>query len=144
MIAASSEYLEGADSCLALLMTYRDLIAWQRAMRLAEEVYALCRELPVEERFGLSAQMRRSVRSVAANIAEGYGRRRTGEYRRFLAFANGSLLELETDLELAARTGLLPQLRVAPLIQLSSEVGRILAGLRRRLRSSRASGGPDA
>jgi four helix bundle protein len=66
-------------------MTYRDLIAWQRAMQLAEQVYALCGALPREERFGLSAQMRRSVRSVAANIAEGYGRGRTGEYRRFLA-----------------------------------------------------------
>jgi len=141
MVAASSEYLEGADSCLELLMTYRDLIAWQRAMQLAEKLYALCRELPADERFGLSTQMRRSVRSVAANLTEGYGR---AEYRRFLAFANGSLLELETDLELAARTGLLPQLRVAPLIQLSSEVGRILAGLRRLLRSGRGAGGPDA
>ena len=124
-------------------MTYRDLIAWQRAMQLAEQVYGLCGALPREERFGLSVQMRRSVRSVAANIAEGYGRGRTGEYRRFLAYANGSLLEIETDLELAARTGLLPRSRVDPLLELAAEVGRILAGLRRRLRSA-PSGGPDA
>jgi four helix bundle protein len=124
-------------------MTYRDLIAWQRAMQLAGEVYALCRLLPPEERFELSSQMRRSARSVAANIAEGYGRGRTGEYRRFLAYANGSLLELETDLELAARTGLLPRSTVDSTLARSAEVGRILSGLRRRLRSGRPAG-PDS
>ena len=112
-------------------------------MQLAEQVYALCRLLPPDERFGLSSQMRRSARSVASNIAEGYGRGRTGEYRRFLAYANGSLLELETDMELAARTGILPRPAIDPLLTLSAEVGRILSGLRRRLRSITPAG-PDS
>ena len=126
-------------------MHYRQLLVWQRAMALAEEVYRLTQRLPLEERFGLTTQMRRSARSVAANVAEGYGRGRTGEYRRFLAIAAGSLLELETDLELALRTKLLPESEVLPVRGLASEVGRLLSGLRKRLRAlpptSRA---PDA
>jgi four helix bundle protein len=114
-------------------------------MALAEEVYRLSQRLPREERFGLVAQMRRSARSVAANIAEGYGRGRTGEYRRYLAIAAGSLLELETDLELALRTSLLPAADVIPVRTLAAEVGRLLSGLRKRLRAlPRTSRGPDA
>jgi four helix bundle protein len=124
-------------------MTYRDLIAWQRAMQLATTVYALCRSLPPDERFGLSSQMRRSARSVAANIAEGYGRGRTADYQRFLGYANGSLLGPETDLELVVRTGLLPKHQVQPLMRLAGEVGRILAGLRKKLRATSKHGGPD-
>jgi four helix bundle protein len=127
------------------LVHYRELLVWQRAMALAEEVYRLTQRLPREERYGLTAQMRRSARSVAANIAEGYGRGRTGEYRRHLGIAAGSLLELETDLELALRTKLLPETDVTPARTLTAEVGRLLSGLRRRLRVlPRTSRGPDA
>jgi len=55
-------------------MRYQDLVVWQRAMELVEQVYEVTRKLPVEERFGLASQMRRSSRSIPANIAEGYGR----------------------------------------------------------------------
>jgi four helix bundle protein len=54
---------------------YRDLIAWQKAMKLAEAVYAATTAMPAEERFGLTSQMRRAAIAIPANIAEGEGRR---------------------------------------------------------------------
>jgi len=55
----------------AAVRTYRDLVAWQKAMALAEQVYRATQALPAEERFGLTAQMRRAAVSIASNIAEG-------------------------------------------------------------------------
>jgi four helix bundle protein len=126
-------------------MQFRDLVAWQRAMDLAEGIYRVTHLLPPDERFGLVTQMRRSARSIPANIAEGYGRARTGDYRRFLAIAFGSLLELETDLELASRLGLIPNPQLRSVMALASEVGHLLAALRRSLRHCKPrSGGPDS
>jgi four helix bundle protein len=119
-----------------------DLRVWQAAMSLTELIYQITAKLPPSERFGLLPQMRRSARSVTANIAEGYGRGRTGDYRRFLSYASGSLAELETDLELVRRLELLPGEEVEAARRLASEVGRLLSGLRRSLRQ--CSGGPDA
>jgi four helix bundle protein len=59
---------------------YQDLIAWNRAMDLVETVYRESAAIPGEERYGLTAQMRRAAVSVPANIAEGQGRRTDGEF----------------------------------------------------------------
>jgi four helix bundle protein len=114
-------------------------------MQLVEIIYRVTSRLPKAERYGLCAQMRRSVRSIPANIAEGYGRGRTGDYRRHLSFANGSLFELETDLELVVRLGLLRRTDVEPVRSAAAEVGRLLTGLRRSLRrGNQTGGGPEA
>jgi len=126
-------------------MRYQDLIVWQRAMQLVEDVYQLASLLPPEERYGLASQLRRSSRSVAANIAEGYGRGRTGDYRRHLSMANASLFELETDLELIVRVRLLTTGDVLRARERAAEVGRLLSALRRALHTGRSeTGGPDA
>src|SRR5688572_9795877 len=113
-------------------MDYRDLIAWQKAMTLAEVVYRETAEFPLEERYGLTAQMRRAVVSIPSNIAEGQGRRSTDdEFARFLRIALGSNCELDTQLELALRLKLLSPAaasRVRPLVE---EVGRVISGLLR-------------
>jgi four helix bundle protein len=114
-------------------MRYQELVVWQRAMELVERVYRLARKVPVEERFGLASQMRRSSRSIPANIAEGYGRGKTGDYLRHLSIANGSLFELETGLELAIRTGALDAVEVESARKAAEEVGRLLWALRRKL-----------
>jgi four helix bundle protein len=77
------------------------LEAWWACHRLALAVYQAARELPADERFGLSQQMRRAVVSICANIAEGSGRRGRAEFRRFLDIANGSMTELRCLLLLA-------------------------------------------
>src|SRR5438105_3177245 len=85
--------------------TFRDIVAWQRSMRLAEYVYRYTALLPDSERYGLCSQMRRAAVSIPSNIAEGYGRHRRIEFLRFLRMARGSLFELQTQLELCARLG---------------------------------------
>ena len=121
--------------------SYRDLTVWQKAIALCENVYRLCRRLPRSETFGLADQLRRAAVSVASNIAEGHARGQTGEYMRFLAIARGSLAELETQLEIAAKIGYLEECETRPLLDAADEVGRMLAGLLKRLRE-RASKGP--
>ena len=83
--------------------SYRELIVWQRAMDLAQDVYAHSKKFPKEEIYGLTSQLRRAAVSVASNIAEGQGRLNKGEFRQFLGQARGSLLEVGTQLELAMR-----------------------------------------
>jgi four helix bundle protein len=83
--------------------SYRDLHVWQKAMLLAEEVYAATGTFPKEEVYGLTAQMRRAAVSVASNIAEGQGRHSRGEFLQFLGHARGSLAELSTQVTLAGR-----------------------------------------
>lgn len=108
---------------------YQDLIAWQKAMELAEEVYRLTKAFPKEEVYGLTSQMRRAAVSVPSNIAEGQGRLNPGEFRQFLGQARGSLLELETQAALARRLGYLPAKEHAALAQRTQEVQRVLSGL---------------
>jgi len=84
---------------------------------------------PPEERFGLTAQLRRTVVSIPSNIAEGKGRQKTGPYVNHLKIALGSEAELQTQLELAYRLGFTENKRVAPLLASASEIGRMLNGL---------------
>lgn len=118
------------------IRSFRDLVAWQRAVDLCEAVYAVSREFPPEERFGLTAQLRRSAVSVPSNIAEGYGRGRQQDYIRFLSIARGSLYELETQLILAARLGCAPGDRVGSCTERVREVDRILCALIRAVADS--------
>ena len=73
---------------------YRDLLVWQRAMSIAERTYRLSRTFPREEQFGLTSQARRAAVSVAANIAEGFGRGSRPSYASFVRIAQGSLKNL--------------------------------------------------
>ena len=79
---------------------HKELRAWQAAMRLVQQVYALTSTFPKEELFGLTSQMRRAAVSVPSNIAEGSARNGTKELTHFLSIAVGSLSELDTQLEL--------------------------------------------
>ena len=108
------------------LKTYRDLVVWQKAMDLVVESYKLARKLPRDERFGLTAQIRDASSSIPANIAEGYGRRRRGEYLHFLGIANGSLMELETHIIARGRLEYFNRDEATPAWNLAQEVGRLL------------------
>jgi four helix bundle protein len=80
------------------IRSYRDLRVWRDAMTLTEEGYRFSKELPRDELFGLTSQVRRSAVSIPANIPEGYGRDSKGLYVCFMKIAQGSLKELETHL----------------------------------------------
>ena len=122
------------------IQSYRDLRVWREAMDLAEKCYRLTATFPRRETFGMTAQIRRASVSIAANIAEGYGRETTGAYGQFLRVAQGSLKELETHLLLAGRVGLATDVAVAPLLAACDQIGRMLRSLIRSIdRSSKAS-----
>ena len=72
------------------MRNYKDLRVWEEAHRLTLSVYKATQGFPKEERFGLTSQMRRSSASIAANLAEGCGRRSDGEMARYVQIAMGS------------------------------------------------------
>ena len=102
-------------------------------MDLVEGVYAHTRAFPPEERFGLTAQLRRSVVSVPSNIAEGHGRSSRRDYASFVAVAKGSLLEAETQLLIAIRLKYIDEAAAKPILLLIRELERMLSVLRTRL-----------
>jgi four helix bundle protein len=116
---------------------YRELIVWQRAMQLGTEIYRLTMELPKDERFVLSDQLRRACVSVPSNIAEGYGRESRNDYVRFLKMARGSLYEVETQLYLCRSIGYLSSKQTKAAFVLCTEVGKMLTATIHSLISGR-------
>ena len=112
-----------------MIDTYRDLVAWQRAMELVTAVYRASAAFPKREVYGLSSQLRRSAVSVPSNIAEGKGRHSKREYVMFLYRARGSLLEAETQLEIAMNLEYIPREMFESLYEQCASVGRALHGL---------------
>lgn len=108
---------------------YRELEVWTRSKTLAVHVYRETRTFPVEERFGLTSQMRRAAISIPANIAEGEGRLHSNDFIRHLSIARGSLAELETELEIAVEVGLLTKPVARSLWRAMQTIGRMLTAL---------------
>lgn len=108
--------------------THKDLLVWQRALCLAESIYVATRSFPVEERYGLSLQMRRAAVSIISNIAEGAGRRTRAEYLNFLHIARGSWAELDSQLILAVRLSF----GAGQLEAIQREIERVGPGLSQR------------
>jgi four helix bundle protein len=109
--------------------SYRDLIAWQKAMKLVSKIYESTRHFPSEERFGLTNQLRRAAVSIPSNIAEGQARFSQREFHRFLSQARGSLVEVETQLLIAKELKYLSSTSANELLSSTDELGRILNGL---------------
>jgi four helix bundle protein len=112
---------------------YRELIVWQKAMDLAEEVYSLTKQLPKTELYSLADQMKRAAVSVPSNIAEGQQRRSPKEFLIFLSVARGSLAELETQIMLCERFGYLNGEQTDKANNLSKEIGLMLLALMKTL-----------
>jgi four helix bundle protein len=115
------------------IQSYRDLSVWQRARELVIAIYELTAQFPADERFGLTAQVRRSVISVPSNIAEGYGRGARADYLRFLRIARGSLYEVEAQLVLAMDLGFMSHDECEQIQSKIDAVARPLWGLIRSL-----------
>lgn len=112
--------------------SFRDLIVWQRAMQLTEDVYELIKELPKTELYALSDQMKRCAVSVPSNIAEGQKRLGYKETIQFSGIALGSVAELQTQLLLCQR---IYGLKVEGLVSECDQIGKMLTALVRSLRS---------
>ncbi len=114
--------------------SYRDLLVWQKAKELAVNVYSGTEAFPKAEIYGLRAQLRSAAVSVASNIAEGQGRLTRGEFLQFLGHSRGSLLELQTQLDIAVDLGYLTAEQHCCLEKRASEVLALLNGLIASLR----------
>ena len=115
------------------IKSYRDLRVWQLAMDLAVDVYEVTKAFPREEAFGLTSQARRAAVSVAANLAEGYGRDSGGAFAQFLKTAQGSLKELEMHLLSGQRAGLVGAEASGLLLNRCADVGKMLGSLIRKV-----------
>ena len=113
-----------------------ELIVWQRAMELVERVYEVSRAFPRDEIYALTSQVRKAAVSIPSNIAEGQGRQTTADFLRHLSIAYGSLLEVETQVMLAQRLNYLEESQCERVFSLSNEVGRLLNGLMKSLRTN--------
>jgi len=112
-----------------MLKSYRELKVWEKAYQLCLKIYGLVKNFPVEERYGLSLQLRRSALSIPSNIAEGYGRKTRGEYIHYLYIAYGSWCELETQLLLAVDLGYIKKKEGEEILESGKEVERMLKAL---------------
>jgi four helix bundle protein len=113
---------------------HKKLDVWKESMRAAESIYKLTESFPIEEKFGLVSQMRRAVVSIPSNIAEGAARRGKKEFRNYLSIAQGSLSELDTQLELSVLLGFLSKETLVDISDRLLRVDKMLAGLVRSLR----------
>jgi|SRR5579864_6976075 len=87
--------------------SYKDLVAWQKSMDLVTATYRTTASFPKDELFGLTSQIRRAALSIPSNVAEGQGRLSEKEFRYFLGQARGSLMEVETQAQIAENLGYL-------------------------------------
>jgi four helix bundle protein len=115
------------------LKSYRELDVWKVAADLVVEVYRASRTWPIDERFGLTSQIRRAAASIPANIAEGYCRSHRGDYLRFLSIARGSVAEVETHLIVAARVEIASRASLKTSWQLTQTVSKMLTAQIRAL-----------
>ena len=117
--------------------SYRDLFVWQKAMALMVACYKMTDKLPKTEVYTLSSEIRRSALHVPSFIADGHGRKNTGEYIQRRGTAYGSLMMLETQLQAVELLQFLPLSEIEPLLEKSAEVGKMLNKLIQSLRSGR-------
>jgi four helix bundle protein len=111
------------------IKSFRDLIAWQKAMDLAEHCYLRSLRFPSIHQYSLGSEIRKSSVSIPSNVAEGKGRHYTAAYINHLWYANGSDCELQTQLELARRVRVITEMELAAFIADAEEVSKIIQGL---------------
>ena len=118
------------------MKNYRDLLVWKKGMELAQHVYLVVRQLPKEELYGLSDQMRRAAVSIPSNIAEGCARDTDREFARFVAIAQGSNAELETQIILCHNLGFIDEATEQQLLSIAEEESKMLRSLATKLKGS--------
>ena len=111
---------------MASINSYRDLLIWQKSFFLVIEIYKITSSFPKEELYGLTSQIRRTSVSIPSNIAEGFGRNSTGDYKRFLQISLGSLYELQTQVEICSRLNYLSNEHYTDIQQKAFELEKMI------------------
>ena len=111
------------------VQNYSQLIAWQKAMEMVTMIYRVTKQFPKEEMYGLTSQIRRAAVSIPSNIAEGQARTSTKEFLQFLAVAQGSRAEVETQIQIALRLDYMTNNRAQEILTLLSEIRKLMYGL---------------
>ena len=114
---------------------YSELLVWNKAMDLTDEIYTLIKALPKEEGYGIASQMRRAAVSIPSNIAEGHDRNSAKEFKQFLYIAKGSTAELETQLLICIRQKYFSKDQSKKALLLCDEVARMLTAFIKSLDS---------
>ncbi len=116
---------------------HENLEVWKKAVEFVVSIYKRTKDFPSDERFGLTSQIRRASVSIPANLAEGAARQSDKEFLQFLAIAQGSCSEVETELLISSKLGFLPQQEYAELKAETDSIGRMLIGLSKHLKSKK-------
>ncbi len=116
-----------------MVKTFRDLTVWQKAHQLVIEVYKISKKFPVEERYGLTAQLRRSSASIPTNIVEGFKRKSKNDFAHFINIAESSLEEARYQLILAHDLQYVTGEDFDMLNNICDEIGRMLCSFYRKL-----------
>jgi len=118
-----------------LNLSHKKLTVWKKSIELNSIIYKLTQSFPIEEKYGLSSQMRRASVSVSSNISEGASRTSSHEKARFFEIARSSLVELDTQLEIAFMLGYIDSSYLAKLDELTNTVFAMLTNLIRTVAS---------
>ena len=115
------------------MFNFEKLDAWDKAIKLANLIYAATRSFPADERFGLTNQLRRAAVSISSNLAEGCPRSSRQDFARFVEIATGSAFEVASQAVIARDQGYLSEANYQLITVAASEITRMLSGLRHSL-----------
>ena len=110
---------------------HRKLDVWKKSMVLARDIYTATEAFPKSEIYSLTSQLRRAAVSVPSNLAEGAARRGKREFKQFINIAQGSLSELDTQIDLAHMLGYLESSTHGKLMSEITDISKMLFGLSR-------------
>lgn len=117
------------------ISSYKELIVWQKAMKLMREVYITTTKFPKDELYGLASQMQRAAVAIPSNIAEGYLRKHRKEYTQFLSISLSSAAELETQILICKSLPKFKNIDFSNLEALNTEVIKMLYVLIERIKT---------
>ena len=108
---------------------YKDLKVWQKGIEIVDKIYSITNKFPKNELYGLVSQMRRASVRIPSNIAEGFVRHHTKEYKQFLYISLGSCAELDTQLVIANRRNYITKKELEELAEDINHEARMLVSL---------------
>lgn len=113
--------------------SFRELEIWKKDVELVKEIYTTTENFPSKETYGLVSQMRRAAVSIPSNIAEGFRRQHSKEFKQFLSITLGSLAELETQISIAKELGYLQPDNEGMLLEAIDHISRMTTNLAKKI-----------